>query len=284
MSPLDKAEQVIAAAVRDAYMAQPGAMEIAAVSVFPLQVLAANGSSGQMYRIPVIPGPDATAGFGTPVLGVSAARRGGGVCARDTERIAAAVSRGAIPTYRAAFWAACAAAGQSIDVVDQLEGGVFSAAAAPSQPDDYERMFGASQARQADGDTPEYGELFGSAEEGQRRADEVQAAARARVTAMTEDEVHRELFGPTRKAPAVPVAASTAAAPANGRPAKRYRVHHPFVSLRVPDVTASAGGGVPRWRLIDLRVGDRVPADAHPDDITRLLNTKSSHGTHIKSC
>lgn len=278
---LDEAAQLIAAAVAEAFSAQPGGLVLEGVSVWPLKVLASDGSSGQMYQVPVIPGEDAIVRFGTPQPGVAAARGDGGVVARDLQRIGDAVARGAIPRRRAAFWAARSAAGQDIGVLDQLAGGLTVAAgAAPQQrdPDDYGRLFGAPQVRPAEDDPPEYRAMFGAGDG--TSAEQVRAADRAVVVAMSDDQCFETLFGAqvVRKPP-VPVTAS--ARRAGGKP-EQYRVRHPLVSLRVPDPAASAGDGAPRWKSVDLHAGDRVPADAHPDDVSRLLHKLNQHGAALK--
>jgi hypothetical protein len=259
-------------------------MPIEAVMLYPLQVLVADDTSRQICRVPVMPGGNATASFGAPQPGVTAARGAGGVVARDIQRIADAVGRGAMPQFRAAYWAACAAAGHNIDVVDQLEGGgILMAAGAASEPDEYTRLFAAPGARQTDDDGTEYSALFCDSKEGQRRADEVKAGARRQVAAITDDELHPTLFGqPSRRPPATPVTASAAAGAGKPGRQKQYRVHAARLSLRVPDQAASAGSD--GWRLIELRAGDRVPADAHPADIDQLLRRRSSatHGADIK--
>jgi hypothetical protein len=278
---LDKAAQVIAAAVREAYSAQPGAMPIAGIRVFPLQVLVAGDTSGQTYRVPVLPGNDGSVSFGAPLSGVVAARGAGGVCARDTERIADAVTRGAMPSSRAAYWAACAAAGRSVDVLDQLVGAVVVAAAgAPSEPDDYSRLFGAPGARQADDDGPEYTAMFGTVEAGQRTTDAREVAAKAAVAALTDDEVYERMFGSgtSRKPETVPVAASAASGNDTQRP--KYRVAIPRVNVRV--LTASAGSAE-TWETVELRAGDLLPVNTHPDDVDRLSHQMSKVGPAIRT-
>jgi len=266
---------VIATAVRDAYQALPGAMPVTGVMLDPLQVLAADYRSGQVYRVPVIPGNDATVSFGTPLPGVAAARGAGGVCSGDQQRIAAAVSRGAMPAHRAAYWAACAAAGRSIDIVDQLAGGILAAAGPASKPDDYEHLFGASGTRQPDDNGPEYSALFGTPEEGQRKADQIRAADRAQVAAMTDDQIFQTLFGAPVKPPAAPVMASVPGT----KLARRYKVCVPRVNVRV--LTASAGSE-PAWQNVELRAGDFLPEGTDPQDITRLSHQISKHGPAIK--
>ena len=143
--------------------------------------------------------------------------------------------------------------------------------------------------QEADGGS-EYGMLFGSIEEGQRRADEVQAAVRKEVAALTDDELHERMFpGSSRRAAAQPVTAS-AAGPVGqhgrgeARP-RQYRVHAPHVSLRVPrspNGLAAGAAAETSWRTIELRGGDRVPEDAHPDDLKRLLHQKTRLGPMIK--
>jgi hypothetical protein len=205
------------------------------------------------------------------------------VSARDGQRIQAAVDRGAIPPGRVAFYEAKAARGEDISFVDVLWSPGPPAAAGRTG------TVAAAAAAQADGG-PEYGALFGSVEEGQRRADEVRAGRRNEVAAMTDDELYASLFPPAARAAAAPVAAS-AAGPASqhGRGearTQRYRVHAPYVSLRVPQgptgPVASAESAKTSWRVIDLHGGDLVPVDAHPDDIARLLHQRNRLGTLIK--
>jgi hypothetical protein len=124
------------------------------------------------------------------------------VSARDAQRIQAAVARGAILPGRVAFYEAAAARGEDISFVDVLWGpgsvaaasrtGIVAAAASPEGAD-YERLFGGRAPRADDGGS-EYGALFGSVEQGQRRADEVRAARRTEVAAMSDDELYESLF------------------------------------------------------------------------------------------
>jgi hypothetical protein len=266
---------MVAAAVRDLYTAQPGAMEVVGVSLYPLHVLAASGTSGQMYRIPVIPGSDGAVSFGAAQPGVVAARGTAGVVARDIRRIGEAVARGAMPRSRAVYWAARSAAGHDIDILDQLASGVIAAAGAEPGPDDYQRLFGMSGAAQAGEDCPEYDALYGTPETGRQRADAREVAARAAVAALTDDEVFARMFGKTTNRAPSPVSAS---APAGaGKPGQQYRVRVPQVSVRVPDMAAASG-----WRSIELKAGDRVPLDAHPEDIDWLRHRMNRHGAWIK--
>jgi hypothetical protein len=168
--------------------------------------------------------------------------------------------------------------------------GIVAATASPEGAE-YERLFGA-RAPQADDGGPEYGALFGSVEEGQRRADEVRAARRKEVAALSNDELYASLFpGTTRRAAAVPVEASAAAGTgqhgqATAGPQRRYRVHALRVSLRVPQgpngVAAGADPSKSSWKTIDLHGGDLVPQNAHPDDIARLCRQKNRLGPLIK--
>lgn len=197
------------------------------------------------------------------------------------QRIQAAIGRGAISPQRAEWWRAQAAAGHDISRIDQLVGGVVlpeagtvAAAAAP---------------RDADAEYYEYRGLFGPPDVGQRMADDREVAARAAVAALTDDQVYENIFGKSSAAP-VPVAASTAGpAGQQGRgeaAQKRYRVKAPYVTLRVPrgsnGVAAGAEPGETAWRTIELRGGDLVPENAHPEDIRRLRQQRNRLGPLIK--
>ncbi len=305
--------QAIMDAVRSAYQQEPNAMLIADGTLNPLELVVVDGQSGRYYRIPVTGNADGTFGFGAPIPvtgptspnaypsppgtvnpGQAAASRG--VSARDQQRIQAAISRGAIPSSRAAWWSARAAAGEDISNIDLLAGGLIPvegkvAAAASPEDADYDRLFGPRSAQGDDGG-PEYQALFGPVEEGQRRADEVRAARRKEVAAMSDDELYESLFpsGARRSAATAPVAASAAAgAGQHGQreaARKRYRVHTPLVSLRVPrnpdGLAAGADPAQTSWRTIDLHGGDLVPENAHPADIKRLLHQKTRLGPMIK--
>ena len=293
------------AALRDAYGAQPGAMPIGGVTLNPLEVVTVDSATSRCYRVPVtvdrasgafnFAAPIAASGPGASRLPASSPRRAsGGVSALDQQRIHAAVARGALPSDRAAFWVAKAVAGEDISRVDQLVAvlPVSPGKVAASREDaDYQAMFGA-RAPQGDADSPEYSALFGTIEQGQRAADAVQAAAWKQVTALTDDELFDQLFAPgiSRTSAATPVTAS-AAGPAGqhgrgGVARKRYRVKAPYVTLRVPQgsngVAAGAEPAQTSWRTVELRGGDRVPEDAHPDDIARLLHQKNRLGPLIK--
>jgi hypothetical protein len=212
---------------------------------------------------------------------------------RDEQRIQAAVARGALTPARAEHWRTYAAAGHSVEFIDQLVGGVVLSAtgrvAAAGAPRDanagYRGLFGQTEPEE---DGPEYAALYGSAERGREVADAREVAAKAAVAALTDDEVYAAMFGQVSAAPA-PVAAS-AAGPASqhgqGEAAqKRYRVKAPSVSLRVPrSPTGLAAGAAAEtsWRIIELRGGDRVPEDAHPDDVARLLHQRNRLGPLIK--
>lgn len=214
--------------------------------------------------------------------------------ARDEQRLAAAVARGALTPARAEHWRVYAAAGHSVEFVDQLVGGVVlpaagpvAAAAAPQDANaDYRALFGSSEPEE---DGPEYRAMFGTVQAGQRTADAHEVAARAAAAALTDDDVYAAMFGQGSTAP-VPVAAS-ASGPAGqygqgeaGRP--RYRVRTTRVSLRVPGgpggLAAGADPAKISWRTIELRAGDLVPEDAHADDIARLLHSKTRLGPMLK--
>lgn len=308
----------------------PPTMWITEIQLAPLQMIVADEAQGTLCRVPVKIGSGGTVSFGDPVpvqvsyvdapeqktaasaaiplgraLAVAAKLRGQAddqlaqhasreISARDQQRIAAAIGRGAIPASRAEFYAAQAAAGHDISALDQLAAVIpvaagMAAAAASPEDADYERLF-VARAPQADDSGPEYGTLFGSVEEGQRKADEVQAARRNEVAALSDDELYSSLFPPaaSRTDAAAPVAASAAAGAgqhgqAQAGPQRRYRVRAPLVSLRVPNgVAAGADPARTAWRTIELRGGDRVPEDAHPDDVKRLLHQKTRLGPMLK--
>ena len=218
------------------------------------------------------------------------------VSARDAQRIQAAVARGAIPPSRIGFWESRAAAGDDISNIDLLVGGLVPvggklAAAVPQDEADYDRLF-AARAPQADDSGPEYRALYGSVEEGQRKADEVRATRRNEVAALSDDELYSSLFPPgaSRRTAAAPVTAAAAGAGQHGQaaagPQRRYRVRAPRVSLRIPQspngVAAGADPAETSWRTIELRGGDRVPENAHPDDLKRLLHSKTRLGPMLK--
>ena len=197
--------QEIMDTVRAAYLAQPGAALISGITLNPLEVLAMNSQSGQSFRVPVTIAPDGGLSFGPPIQprvsggtrslpGPSASR---GVSTGDRARIQAAIDRGALPPRRAAFWETKAAAGEDINVIDQLVGGLLpvagqvAAAAASPEDADYERLFGSAGAQE---DGPEYRALYGTVEEGQRVADARNTAARD-AAAQTGDQAFERLFG-----------------------------------------------------------------------------------------
>ena len=194
----------------------------------------------------------------------------------DEQRIQAAIGRGAISPQRAEWWRAQAAAGHDISRIDQLVGGVVLPGAGT--------VAAAAAPRDADAEYPEYRGLFGPPDAGQRMADDREVAARAAVAALTDDQVYESIFG-TSSAPATPVAASSAGPTSQhgqgeaGR--KRYRVHAPLVSLRVPrdpNVAAGADPGSTSWKRIDLHGGDLVPENAHPQDVARLRQERAANG------
>ena len=299
------AQRLLVDTLRDAYQAQPGAMLISGMTLNPLEVLAVDGDTGQSYRVPVMTQADGGVRFGPPILAVPGGTpsvaasapspaAGRGRPDRDQQRIAAAVARGAIPADRAAYWAAQAATGRDIAVLDQLAAlaipagaGKVAAAASPDDAD-YGRLFGSPEPAE---DGPEYRSLYGTVEEGQRRADSREIAAKNAVAALGDDQVYGRMFG-AAAAPAPPSGVRAAAVPVAGQHGpgeagtQRYRVRAPCVSLRVPQgpdgPEASAESAEPSWRLIDLYAGARVPSDAHPDDIKRLLHQQNRHGAFIK--
>jgi hypothetical protein len=298
------AQRLLVDTLRAAYLAQSGAMLISGMTLNPLEVLAVDGDTGQSYRVPVTTQADGGVRFGPPIRAVPGGTpsvaasapspaAGRGRPDRDQQRIAAAVARGAIPADRAAYWAAQAAAGRDIAVLDQLAGqavpagaGKVAAAVAPEDAD-YTRLFGASEPAEDDG--PEYRAMYGTLEEGQRRADAREVAAKDAIAALGDDQVYDRMFSQVSAAAApVPVSASKPAGQHSRGEAgtQRYRVRAPRVSLRVPQGSdgpeASAESAKPSWRLIDLYAGARVPSDAHPDDIKRLLHQQNRHGAFIK--
>lgn len=294
---LQTAQQIMDT-VRSAYQQEPDAMLIADATLNPLELVVVDGQSGRYYRIPVTTNADGSFSFGAPIPvtgpaspnaypsppgavnpGQTAASRG--VSARDQQRIAAAVGRGAIPQSRVGFWWQKAAAGEDISAVDQLWGPGAPLAAGVV----------AAAASQEDADYPEYRKLFGPVEEGQQRTDEVRAARQAAVAALSDNELRAHLFpSATLRPEAAPVAASAATGAGQrglqetGQ--RRWRVHVPLVSVRVPrDPNAVAAGADPAqtsWRTIDLRAGELVPANVHPDDLDRLRHSKSRLGEYIK--
>ncbi len=299
--------QVIMDAVRSAYQAVPGAMLVSSVSLNPLEVVVIDGLSGSYYMVPVTTGADGSFNFGAPIAthgpvspsvpapaaGPNASR---GLPARDQQRIAGAIARGAVMPEGGAFWAARAAAGHDIAILDHLAplvipgAGKVAAAASPGG-DDYTRLFGSPSSESAE-DGPEYRAMYGTPEEGQRAADAREVAAKNAIAALGDDQVYDRMFG--KVSAAAPPVAVSASGPTgqHGRGeagTRRYRVHDRRVSLRVPqasdDPAASAESAKTSWRLIDLRGGDLVPADAHPDDIKRLLHEKNQLGwPRIKPC
>jgi hypothetical protein len=207
----------IVAALRDAYAAQPGAMPIAGVTLSPLEVVTIDDPTGRCYRVPVT--TDRVSGafnFAAPIpaegsewarlLATSSRAASREISARDQQRIAAAVARGAIRPERAAFYATQAAAGHDITGLDHL-GAILRVApgkvAASGEDADYDRMFGA-RVPQGDDGGPEYGALFGTVEAGRRAADSVQAAARREVAALTDDELFERMFGKDESRAAAP--------------------------------------------------------------------------------
>jgi hypothetical protein len=287
------AAQEVVDTLRAAYLALPAAKLVTGVTLNPVEILTVDGQTGQSYRVPVTIQASGAVSFhpsirslpdGTPGVSASApalaAKRGLTISAADGNRIQAAVARGALTAARAEHYRVQAAAGHDISVIDHLAGGLVvpgmvAAAAAVSGDDaDYAHMFGGGRARQADGDTPEYTAMFGSAED-------IQAADRRQVTAMTDDELYRSMFKPpVSRAPVAPINASSAAGA--GKPRRQEYVRHPSVSLRVPDVAASAGDGGTKWRSIKLHAGDPVPPDAHPEDLDQLRHQMNKHGAAIK--
>jgi hypothetical protein len=280
--------QQIVDTVREAYLAQPGAMLISGVTLNPLEVLAVHASTGQSFRVPVMTKADGAPNFGAPIrnvpggapsLPVAAASQAlsGRPSDRDRRRIQAAVDRGAILPSRVAWWSARAAAGEDISGIDQLVGGLLPVEGKVT-----------AAAAQEDQDYPDYRALYGTVQAGQQVADAREAAAR-NAAPETGEEAYDLLFRKVSAA-AAPIAAS-AARPVeqHGRGetgSRRYRVHAPLVSLRVPrspdGLAASADPAKTAWRTIDLHGGDLVPQDAHPDDIARLRHQKNRLGPLIK--
>jgi hypothetical protein len=298
---LQTAQQIMNS-VRSAYQAEPDAMLIADATLNPLELIVVDGQSGRYFRVPVTSNDDGSFSFGAPIpvtgptspnaypsppSAVNPGQPGGtaslasrGISARDQQRIQAAVSRGAILPERAAFWAAKAAAGEDISVVDQAVGGLLPTAGT---------VAAAAAPRDADAEHPEYCELFGTVQAAQRRADASEVAARSAVAALTDDQVYENIFG---KGSAAPAPVSVSAAGGGGQHGqgesgqRRYRVHTLRVSLRVPQspngVAAGADPAETSWRTIELRGGDLVPADAHPADVARLLHQKTQLGPMLK--
>ena len=211
---------------------------------------------------------------------------------RDEQRLQAAVARGALTPARAEHWRVYAAAGHDISFVDRLVGGVVVpaagtvAAAAPRDGAGYRAQSAQPEPEEAGID--EYHALFGSRQEGERTADAREVAARAAITALTNDQVYDALFGKVGAA-AAPVTASAAGRTGQHGPGeaarKRYRVHAPLVSLRVPrspDGLAVGAAAETSWRTIELRGGDLVPEEAHPADVERLRHQKNRLGPLIK--
>jgi hypothetical protein len=288
---LQTAQQIMNS-VRSAYQAEPDAMLIADATLNPLELIVVDGQTGRYYRVPVTSNDDGTFTFGDPIpvtgpsspnaypqppgSSMAAAR---GVSARDRQRIQAAVDRGAIPSWRAAFWQQKAAAGEDISRVDELVGGLL---------DGLGTVAASAAPRDADAEYPEYAALFGTVQTGQQRADARDVAARATVAGLTDDQVYESMFGKA-SAPAAPVTASSAG-PAGqhgqgGAARKRWRVHAPQVTVRIPRDPNVAAGAEPdktSWKLIELRGGDLVPEDAHPADVERLRHQKNRLGPMIK--
>lgn len=122
-----------------------------------------------------------------------------GPSARDEQRIQAAISRGGIQPSQAAYWRAKAAAGDDIGLLDLTGVGPVApgtvVAAGPPRGADYRALFGAGKPEE---DGPEYRALFGPVSEGRRVADVQAAAARDAVAALSDDELHERMFGPSR--------------------------------------------------------------------------------------
>ncbi len=196
------------------------------------------------------------------------------VSARDQQRIQAAIARGGIPSSHAAYWAAKAAAGDDISLLDLTEvlpSAAGPVAAAASQEDrDYEALFGGP--REQDGNSlNEYRSLFGTRQEGEQAADAQAVAAKAAAAALTDDQVYERMLGKISVAPA-PVATAAAGAANQHGPGeaarKRYRVHAPYVTVRVPrgsnGVAAGAEPAATSWRVIELRGGEPGPGGCAP--------------------
>jgi hypothetical protein len=200
--------------VRSAYQQEPNAMLIADGTLNPLELIVVDGQTGRYYRIPVTCNDDGTFDFGSPIpvtgpsspgtvnpqTGGTPAQASRAVSARDRQLIQAAVDRGAIPSQRAAFYAAEAAAGRDISQLAQLEGNLLPAGGA---------VAASAAPRDADAEYPEYSKLFGTVQAGQQVADDREIAARAAVAGLTDDQVYERLYGKAG-APAAPVAAATA--------------------------------------------------------------------------
>jgi hypothetical protein len=189
--------------------------------------------------------------------------------AEDHRRISAALDRGALTPARAQHWTAYAAAGHDIAFIDALVGGVVLpaagtvvAAAAPRNSNDYHALFGTGKPEE---DGPEYKSLFGPVSEGQRVADVQAAAASDAVSALSEDELHTRMFGPTSsKAAAVPDSERPArdplAARAGGRAGKHARgepagtwntARRPYPPRPLPIVAGSTPKPlVPAWTRV----------------------------------
>lgn len=209
----------------------------------------------------------------------------------DEQRLQAAVARGALTPARAQYWRVYAGAGHDISFIDQLGGGVVLPAAGTVAAAAGARTVAAASPRPAPeepDDEADYRALFGSTQQGQQIADAREVAARAAVAAMTDDQLYEAMFGKA-SAPAAPIAASSAghaSQTGQGQVArKRYRVHAPQVSLRVPrdpNVAAGAEPGETSWKLVELRGGELVPENAHPADVQRLRHQKNRLGPLIK--
>lgn len=208
---------------------------------------------------------------------------------RAEQQIRAALARGALTPARAEHWRVYAAAGHDVSFIDQLAGGVvlpgMGAMPAPAGARTVAAAGPRPDPQEPDEDLAEYHTLFGSTQQGQQIADAREVAARAAVAALTDDQVYERMFG-TPSPAAAPVAASAAGvAGQQGRgqagPQRRYRLHALRASVRVPDGVAG-GAGPASWRTVELRAGDLVPADAHPDDVNRLLHQKTRLGPLIK--
>lgn len=289
---LQTAQQIMNS-VRSAYQAEPEAMLIADATLNPLELIVVDGQSGRYFRVPVTGNDDGTFTFGDPIPvtapssqnaypqppGSSTTAASRGISGRDRQRIQAAIDRGAIPAFRAAFWEERSAAGEDISRIDQLVGGLL---------DGMGTVAASAAPRDADAEYPEYGRLFGTPEAGRRMADNREVAARTAVAALTDDEVFEAMFGKASSESA-PVAAS-AAGPAGqhgrgGAARKQWRVHAPQVSVRVPqdpNVAAGADPAQTSWKIIELRGGDLVPENAHPADVQRLRQQKTRLGPMIK--
>ena len=223
------AAQLVMNQVRDAYKSTPGAMLISSISLNPLEVIVIDGQTAQYYVVPVTIGDDGGFVFGAPAKTTgpggqsypdppgtvrpnvpggsptlpaptsSQAASCGGISARDRQRIAAAVARGALPAWRTAHWEAKAARGEDISVVDQLAGGVAlpgsdKPTAAASQADaDYNRLFG--PAARHDTAAPEYDALFTTRDAARRMLDQQDATAQHAIASMSDDDLFARIFG-----------------------------------------------------------------------------------------